>query len=144
MSGNKSTAAPSFNDVWRVTVTGKKKEGLSEKEFARRYALHGKLAGPLVVKYNGISYRLHQIRGSHADELREKLGPELSSQLAVGDIDGVSTLVFPTAKDLAGFISDPEYGAKLVPDASEFGEVTSIQFSVGDELVVVDDGKFVL
>lgn len=41
-------------------------------------------------------------------------------------------------------MSDPDYGGKLVADASEFGEVASIQFSVGDELVVVDDGKFVL
>ncbi|KAL7892977.1 hypothetical protein HDV63DRAFT_413525 [Trichoderma sp. SZMC 28014] len=144
MSGNSSNDAPSFSDVWRVTITGKKKEGLSEEEFTRRYALHGKLAGPLVVKYNGISYRVHRIRGSHAEELKEKLGPELSSQLTIGDIDGVSTLVFPTAKDLAGFISDPEYASKLLPDVSEFGDVTSVQLSVGDELVVVDDSKLVL
>lgn len=58
MSGNDSTPAPPFSDVWRVTVTGKRKEGVSKEEFSRRYALHGKLAGPLVVKYNGISYRL--------------------------------------------------------------------------------------
>ncbi|KAL7917996.1 hypothetical protein ACQKWADRAFT_331200 [Trichoderma austrokoningii] len=144
MSDNKSTAVPLFNDVWRVSITGKKKEGVTEEEFARRYALHGKLAGPLVVKYNGISYRLHQVRDSHLKKLREEIGPELSSQLTAGDIDGVSTLIFPTAKDLAGFLKDPEYAGKLVADASEFGEVTSIQFSVGDELVVVDDGKFLL
>jgi hypothetical protein len=64
--------------------------------------------------------------------------------LAPADTDGVSTLVFPTAEDLAGFISDPEYGEELVADASEFGDVTSIKVAVGNELVVVEDGKFVL
>lgn len=58
MSGNNSAAAPSFSDVWRVTITGKKKNEVSQEEFARRYALHGKLAGPLAAKYNCISYRL--------------------------------------------------------------------------------------
>jgi hypothetical protein len=41
-------------------------------------------------------------------------------------------------------MSDPEYGGKLFADASEFGDVTSLQLSIGDELVVVEDGKFVL
>lgn len=86
----------------------------------------------------------HHILDSHAEKLRQELGPQLSSQFTVADIDGVSTLVFPTAKDLAGFFSDPEYGEKLVADVSEFGDVTSIQFSVGDELVVVQDGKYIL
>jgi hypothetical protein len=58
MSDNNSAAASSFGDVWRVTITGKRKEGVTDEEFARRYALHGKLAGPLVAKHNGISYRL--------------------------------------------------------------------------------------
>lgn len=41
-------------------------------------------------------------------------------------------------------MSDPEYGGKLFADASEFGDMTSMQFSVGDELIVVEDGKFLL
>ncbi|KAL6886833.1 hypothetical protein GGI43DRAFT_431750 [Trichoderma evansii] len=143
MGDNDNTAVPPLGNLWRVTITGKRKGGWTREEFSRRYSLHGKLAGPFVEKYNGISYRLHHILDSHAEKLKEELSPQLSSQFSIADIDGFSTIVFPTAKDLAGFFSDPAY-AKLAADASEFGDVTSIQFSVGDEQVVVQDGKCIV
>lgn len=56
MSDNQSATAPALGGVWRATVSARRKEGLTKEEFSRRFALHGKLAGPLVVKHNGISY----------------------------------------------------------------------------------------
>ncbi|RFU74620.1 hypothetical protein TARUN_7634 [Trichoderma arundinaceum] len=143
MSDNKS-AVPPPSGVWRATVSAKRKEGLSKEEFSRRFALHGKLAGPLVVKHNGISYLQHHLTEPHAIKFKGELGPQLAPHFPVADIDGITTLIFPTAKDLAAFFSDPLHDEKLNADVSEFADVTSVQFSVGDELVVVQDGKLLI
>lgn len=55
MSDNKSASIP-LSGVWRATVSARRKEGLTKEEFSRRFARHGTLAGPVVVKHNGISY----------------------------------------------------------------------------------------
>lgn len=62
MSSENTTNSAPLPGVWRATVSAKRKEGVTKDEFSRRFALHGKLAGPLVVKHNGISYlqvRIH-------------------------------------------------------------------------------------
>ncbi|KAM0248849.1 hypothetical protein ACHAQJ_009281 [Trichoderma viride] len=142
MSNNSSTTAPPLSGVWRATVSAKRKEGLTKEEFSRRFGLHGKLAGPIVVKHNGISYLQHHLTESLATEFKGELGPKLAPHFPIADIDGITTLIFPTAKDLAGFFSDPAHDEKLNADVAEFADVTSVQFSVGDELAIVQEGKF--
>ncbi|KAL7949282.1 hypothetical protein V8C42DRAFT_361848 [Trichoderma barbatum] len=143
MSDN--TSAPiHLGGVWRATVSARRKEGLTKEEFSRRFALHGKLAGPIVVKHNSISYLQHHLTDTFATKFKEELGPQLSPHFPIADIDGITTLLFPTAKDLAAFFKDPAHDETLNADVAEFADVTSVQFSVGDELAVVKDGKFLL
>lgn len=78
---------------------------------------------------------------SLATKFKEEIGAELAPFFPISDIDGITTLIFPTAKDMAGFFSDPAHGERLNADVAEFADVTSVSFSVGDELAVVQDGK---
>jgi hypothetical protein len=45
-----------FSKVYRATVFAKRKEGVTQEEFSRRFARHGTLAGPVIKKHNGIAY----------------------------------------------------------------------------------------
>ncbi|KAL7904902.1 hypothetical protein GGI35DRAFT_484110 [Trichoderma velutinum] len=143
MSDNNS-APIALGGVWRATVSARRKEGLTKEEFSRRFALHGTLAGPIVVKHNGISYLQHHLTDTLATKFKEELGPQLAPHFPIAEIDGITTLIFPTAKDLAAFFADPAHNEKLNADVAEFADVTSVQFSVGDELTVVKDGKLLL
>ncbi|UKZ74887.1 hypothetical protein TrVFT333_002557 [Trichoderma virens FT-333] len=143
MSDNSNAPIP-LGGVWRATVSARRKEGLTKEEFSRRFALHGKLAGPIVVKHNGISYLQHHLTDTFAAKFKEELGPELAPHFSIAEIDGITTLLFPTAKDLAAFFADPAHNEKLNADVAEFADATSVQFSVGDELAVVKDGKMLL
>ncbi|KAK0762740.1 hypothetical protein V8C43DRAFT_321673 [Trichoderma afarasin] len=143
MSDNKSASIP-LSGVWRATVSARRKEGLTKEEFSRRFARHGTLAGPVVVKHNGISYLQHHLTDTLATKFKEELGPQLAPHFPIAEIDGITTLIFPTAKDLAAFFADPAHNESLNADVAEFADVTSVQFSVGDELAVVQDGKLLL
>ncbi|KAH0492057.1 hypothetical protein TgHK011_007024 [Trichoderma gracile] len=118
MSDNSGAAIPP-GGVWRMTVWGKRKEGLSKEEFSRRFAQHGRLAGPLVVKYNGISYLQHHLTDNYINEVKNELGPEHPLPFPIADVDGITTLTFPTAKDLAAFIVDAGNDETLNADAAE-------------------------
>ncbi|KAL6874324.1 hypothetical protein HDV57DRAFT_244403 [Trichoderma longibrachiatum] len=130
--------------VWRMTVWGKRKEGLSKEEFSRRFAQHGRLAGPLVVKYNGISYLQHHLTDTLTAKVKEELGAEHPLPFPIADTDGITTLTFPTVKDLTAFIAGAGQDETLNADAAECVDKTSIQLSVGHELAVVQNGKFLL
>lgn len=79
-----------------------------------------------------------------ATKFKEELGPQLAPHFPIAEIDGITTLIFPTAKDLAAFFADPAHNESLNADVAEFADVTSVQFSVGDELAVVEGGKLLL
>ncbi|KAJ5595028.1 uncharacterized protein N7459_001236 [Penicillium hispanicum] len=51
------------------------------------------------------------------------------------------TLIFPTAGDLADFFRDPAHEKTLNADVADFADVAAINISLGDELVIVEDGK---
>lgn len=72
MSDDKSASIP-LGGVWRATVSARRKEGLTKEEFSRRFARHGTLAGPIVVKHNGISY-LQVCMIADEMAMQEKLG----------------------------------------------------------------------
>ncbi|TFB06914.1 hypothetical protein CCMA1212_001309 [Trichoderma ghanense] len=143
MSNNSGAAIP-LDGIWRVTAWSKRKEGMTEEEFSRRFAQHGRLAGPLVVKHNGISYVQHHLTDTFVTKLKEELGPQHALKFSIADVDGIVTITFPSAKDLAAFIVDTDQNEELNADTAECVDLTSIQISVGDELVVVKDGTFLL
>ncbi|KAM0555027.1 hypothetical protein ACHAPJ_006375 [Fusarium lateritium] len=140
-TANKTTTAP-FKGIFRATVWAKRKEGVSRAEFSRRFALHGKLAGPVIMKHNGISYVQHHVLESHAESLEEHLGPEMAQHFVFSDVDGIITLIFPTVENMAGFFSDPAHEESLNADVAEFADVSSVKISVGDELQIIYEGKF--
>ncbi|KAK5997941.1 hypothetical protein PT974_00309 [Cladobotryum mycophilum] len=144
MSDSKTTSKSPFSGVCRATVSGSRKEGVSKEEFSRRFALHGEKAGPVAMKHNAISYLQHHLPSSTAVEFRKEIGEELAQHFIVSDMDGISTLIFPTVADMAAFFRDPAHAEYLNADVAEYCDFTTVQFSVGDELPVVVDGKFLL
>lgn len=72
------------------------------------------------------------------------LGPELAPYMNFVDADGIVTAVFPTAKDMAEFFRDPLHASKLNADVAEYADIMTVKLGVGDEFVVVQDGKLVI
>lgn len=143
--------------VFKVTFFAKRKQGITKSEFSRRFAIHGEMAGPVVSRNNGSSYvqvwysHLENIwryllilvllqshsSDSHVAWLSDKLGPVMAQQLTFADIDGMTTLWFPAAEDLANFFLDPAHEGFLNADVAEFADVSTVSIFVGDELDVV-------
>ncbi|KAF4954805.1 hypothetical protein FSARC_12022 [Fusarium sarcochroum] len=141
MSTADKTATAPFKGIFRATVSAKRKEGVSKAEFSRRFTLHGKMAGPVILKHNGISYVQHHLFESHAASFKEHLGPEMAQQFVFSDTDGIITLIFPTVKDMAGFFSDPAHEETLNADVADFADASSVKISVGDELQIIWGGE---
>ncbi|RSL65889.1 hypothetical protein CEP54_004027 [Fusarium duplospermum] len=133
-----------FSKVYRATVFAKRKDGVSQEEFSRRFARHGTLAGPVIKKHNGIAYVQHHVSDAYAEEFKEKIGPEMVPFFNFTQADGINTLIFPTMDDLVGFFKDPAHEETLNADVAEFADPTSVTFAVGDENVVIEDGKLLV
>ncbi|KAM0428864.1 hypothetical protein ACHAPT_006664 [Fusarium lateritium] len=133
-----------FSKVYRATVLAKRKEGVSQDEFSRRFAHHGTLAGPVIKKHNGISYIQHHIFDAYVEQFKGKIGPEMAPFFNFTEADGIITLVFPTMDDLVGFFKDPAHEETLNADVAEFADPTSVTFAVGDQNVVIEGGKLLV
>ncbi|KAF5013629.1 hypothetical protein FDECE_390 [Fusarium decemcellulare] len=127
----------SFSKVYRATVSAKRKPGVSQEEFSRRFAHHGTLAGPVLKKHNCITYIQHHVFDSYAEEFKSKLGPEMAAHLSFAEADGIINLIFPTLDDLVGFFKDPAHAESLNADVAEFADPVSTTFAIGDEVVVI-------
>lgn len=164
MSNSSSNNDRPLRGVWRATVFAKRKEGVSNEEFSVRFARHAKLAGPVMVKHNALSYvqvclsenvvkllianinrsQKHHILQSHKVRLSTLLGPELAPHITFTDADGIVTSVFPSAEDMSAFFRDEAHATTLNADVAEFADVTTVTLGIGDELVVVEGGKILV
>jgi len=69
----------------------------------------------------------------------EVLSPQNAVQMLPYDV--CSSFVFTTHKDAYAFFHDPETKAVLEPDSAKFADLADIRVAIGNELVVIRDGK---
>ncbi|KAF4468120.1 hypothetical protein FALBO_4995 [Fusarium albosuccineum] len=135
----------SFSKIYRATVSAKRKPGVSQEEFSRRFAHHGTLAGPVLKKHDCITYIqvpwLPCTPGRLSQEFKSKLGPDMAAHLSFAEADGIINLIFPTLDDLVGFFKDPAHAESLNADVAEFADPVSTTFAIGDEVVVIQGGE---
>ncbi|KAK0287320.1 hypothetical protein LTR35_002815 [Friedmanniomyces endolithicus] len=126
-----------FRKVVKATILVKKKPGMSDKDFIQHYNhKHAQMAAPVLEKHNVITYSLTYC----LQRDRTILGDMLRGQANMLDYDAICTFVFRDYKDFARFMYDP--GSKaLTPDHENFMVEEEMKMMVGDEYMVIDDGK---
>ncbi|KAK0934157.1 hypothetical protein LTR29_014271 [Friedmanniomyces endolithicus] len=126
-----------FRKVVKATILVKKKPGMSDEDFIQHYNhKHAQMAAPVLEKHNVITYNLTYC----LQRDRTILGDMLRGQANMLDYDAICTFVFRDYKDFARFMYDP--GSKaLTPDHENFMVEEEMKMMVGDEYMVIDDGK---
>ncbi|EST09189.1 EthD domain protein [Kalmanozyma brasiliensis GHG001] len=147
MSASASSASPGqWAKVVKVTVNLTKKEGVSDQEFSRYYAqTHGALAAPVLLRHNCISYsQFHCMSDKAKDPIMSIFGPDVldpQNAVQIAQVDGCSTFLFASLDDARSFFHDPETATVLAADSTNFTNPATVHFSIGDEYVVIKDGK---
>lgn len=126
-----------FRNVVKMTVLIKKKPGMSDQDFVRHYNnVHAQMAAPVVEKHKAISYTLTY----HLERDRTIIQDILRGNATLLDYDAICTFVFPDWMALARFMYDPDSKA-LRGDHDNFMVEGEMKFMVGDEYVLIEDGK---
>ncbi|KAF2091087.1 hypothetical protein K490DRAFT_62415 [Saccharata proteae CBS 121410] len=126
-----------FRKVTKATIFIKKKEGMSDQDFINHYNnVHAQMAAPVLQKHNIISYSLSY----HLQRDRTIMQDIMKGKAKLMDYDAICTFVFPDYMSWARFLCDKE-GAALSTDHENFMDDSKLQMMVGDEFMVVDDGK---
>ncbi|TKA78118.1 hypothetical protein B0A55_02725 [Friedmanniomyces simplex] len=126
-----------FRKVVKATILVKKKPGMSDEAFIQHYNhQHAQMAAPVLEKHNVITYSLTYC----LQRDRTILADMLKGQAKMLDYDAICTFVFKDYKDFARFMYDP--GSKaLTPDHENFMVEDEMRMMVGDEYMVIDEGK---
>ncbi|KAK1811868.1 hypothetical protein LTR12_013766 [Friedmanniomyces endolithicus] len=126
-----------FRKVVKATILVKKKPGMSDEDFIQHYNhKHAQMAAPVLERHNVITYSLTYC----LQRDRTILGDMLRGQANMLDYDAICTFVFRDYKDFARFMYDP--GSKaLTPDHENFMVEEEMKMMVGDEYMVIDEGR---
>ncbi|KAK0264917.1 hypothetical protein B0A54_16161 [Friedmanniomyces endolithicus] len=126
-----------FRKVVKATILVKKKPGMTDEDFIQHYNhKHAQMAAPVLERHNVITYSLTYC----LQRDRTILGDMLRGKANMLDYDAICTFVFRDYKDFARFMYDP--GSKaLTPDHENFMVEEEMKMMVGDEYMVIDDGK---
>ncbi|KAF2235934.1 hypothetical protein EV356DRAFT_558629 [Viridothelium virens] len=126
-----------FRKVTKVTVLIKKKEGLSDEEFTTHYNnIHAQMAVPVLLRHDVITYSLTY----HLQRDRTIMRDMLHGKAQLLPYDAICTFVFPDYRAFAKFMYDPESKA-MNGDHENFMDASQMKMMVGDEYMVIDDGK---
>ncbi|KAJ9629335.1 hypothetical protein H2203_001708 [Taxawa tesnikishii (nom. ined.)] len=121
-----------FRKVVKATILIKKKAGLSDADFIEHYNhKHAQMAAPVLEKHNCLTYSLRD---------RTIIQDMLHGKAALLPYDAICTFVFRDYKDFAKFMYDPASKA-LTGDHDNFMVESEMKMMVGDEYMVIDDGK---
>ncbi|KAK0934345.1 hypothetical protein LTR29_014076 [Friedmanniomyces endolithicus] len=126
-----------FRKVVKATILVKKKPGMSDEDFIQHYNhKHAQMAAPVLERHNVITYSLTYC----LQRDRTILGDMLRGKANMLDYDAICTFVFRDYKDFARFMYDP--GSKaLTPDHENFMVEEEMKMMVGDEYMVIDEGR---
>ena len=128
-----------FRKVTKVTVLIKKKPGMSDLAFINHYNhVHAKMAAPVLLKHNVITYSLSY----HLQKDRTTMADMLHNNAPLSEFDAICTFVFGNYRDFAKFMYDPASKA-LTGDHDNFMVEDEMKMLVGDEYMVIEEGKMV-
>lgn len=131
------SSASGMRKVVKATILIKKKPGLSDEDFVTHYnTSHAQAAAPILLRHNIISYTLtYQLQRD-----RTIMQDIMKGQAKLMDYDAICTFVFPDWMSFARFMYDKE-GAALRGDHDNFMQEDEMRLMVGDEYVLIEDGK---
>ncbi|KAF1981763.1 hypothetical protein K402DRAFT_341846 [Aulographum hederae CBS 113979] len=128
-----------FRKVTKATIMVKKKEGMSDADFIKHYnEHHARRAAPVLQKHNIISYTLTY----HLQRDRTIMQDIMKGKAQLMDYDAICTFVFPDYMSFARFLYDKE-GKALGGDHDNFMDESQMKMMVGDEYVIIEDGRIV-
>ncbi|KAM3417570.1 hypothetical protein BST61_g5806 [Cercospora zeina] len=126
-----------FRKVTKVTILVKKKPDMSDADFVEHYNhKHAQMAADVLLKHKILTYSLTYCLSRD----RKIMADMLHGKAAMADYDAICTFVFRDYKDWAKFMYDPASKA-LSPDHESFMVEGEMRMLVGDEYVVIEDGK---
>ncbi|KAK3684438.1 hypothetical protein LTR37_020278 [Vermiconidia calcicola] len=126
-----------FRKVVKATILVKKKPGMSDEDFIEHYNhKHAQMAAPVLEKHNVITYSLTYC----LQRDRTIISDMLHGKANMLDYDAICTFVFKDYKDFARFMYDPASKA-LTPDHENFMVEEEMRMMVGDEYMVIEDGR---
>ncbi|TKA29450.1 hypothetical protein B0A50_03462 [Salinomyces thailandicus] len=127
-----------FRKVVKATILIKKKPGLSDEDFIQHYNhTHAQLAAPILEKHNCITYSLTYCLKRDRTIIADMLHGQSAGML---DYDAICMFVFRDYRDFARFMYDPASKA-LTPDHENFMVEDEMRMMVGDEYMVIDEGR---
>ncbi|KXL47479.1 MAG: hypothetical protein FE78DRAFT_78104 [Acidomyces sp. 'richmondensis'] len=127
-----------FRKVVKVTILVKKRPGLSDEDFMEYYNhQHAQIAAPVLEKHHCITYSLTYCLKRDRTIIADMLHGKSAEML---DYEAICTFVFKDYKDFAKFMYDPASKA-LTPDHANFMVESEMKMMVGDEYMVISDGK---
>ncbi|KAK8203558.1 hypothetical protein M8818_005205 [Zalaria obscura] len=126
-----------FRKVVKATILVKKKPDLSDAAFIEHYNhKHAQMAAPVLEKHGIITYSLTY----HLNRDRTIIQDMLHGKAQLLPYDAICTFVFKDYKDFAKFMYDPASKA-LTSDHDNFMVESEMKMMVGDEYMVIDQGK---
>ncbi|KAF2140294.1 uncharacterized protein K452DRAFT_230620 [Aplosporella prunicola CBS 121167] len=126
-----------FRKVTKATIMVKKKQGVSDADFVAHYNhKHAEMAAPVLQKHGILSYSLTY----HLQRDRTIVQDILKGKAQLLDYDAICTFVFPDYLSFAKFLCDKDSKA-LTTDHDNFMDESQMKMMVGDEYVVIEDGK---
>ncbi|KAF2403105.1 hypothetical protein EJ06DRAFT_472982 [Trichodelitschia bisporula] len=126
-----------FRKVTKVTILVKKREDISDEDFIEHYNNHhAQRAAPVLLKHNIISYSLTY----HLQRDRTTMQDILKGKAPLLDYDAICTFYFPDYKSFAQFLYDPE-SKLLSSDHDNFMDESQMRMMVGDEYMIIENGK---
>ncbi|KAF2483223.1 EthD domain-containing protein [Neohortaea acidophila] len=136
-AGYPFAAASGFRKVVKATILVKKKAGMSDEDFVQHYNhKHAQMAAPVLEKHHAITYSLTYCLARD----RTIIADMLHGQAKMLDFDAICTFVFKDYRDFAKFMYDPASKA-LTPDHDNFMVEEEMCMMVGDEYMVIDEGR---
>lgn len=129
--------AANMRKVVKATILIKKKPGLPDADFVNHYnTRHAQMAAPVLMKHKILSYTLtYQLERD-----RTIMQDIMKGKAHLLDYDAICTFVFPDWMSFARFMYDKE-GAELRGDHDNFMVESEMKMMVGDEFVIIEDGK---
>ncbi|KAK6517574.1 hypothetical protein TWF281_004224 [Arthrobotrys megalospora] len=123
----------------RVTMLFKKNPKMTDEKFKEYWAhIHGPLCIDWMEKY-GIKRCVQK----HVDKSGMQFIAKNLPDWPLSTFDGIEDFYVRDLKDFTDAILDDYYQKTLLPDAGVFADATSIFISVGQDFVLVDDGKII-
>lgn len=147
-----------FRKVVKATILVKKKAGLSDADFISHYnTKHAEMAKGVLIKHGCITYSLVSTCFSvsqsttanagvkqtyHLQRDRNIMQDMLKGKANLLPYDAICTFVFGDYMSFARFMYDPASKA-LTGDHDNFMVEEEMKMMVGDEYMVIEDGKVV-